>query len=52
LFDFSEKFARTGDVVWDVGANVGMFTFACAFRAGSSGHVVAIEPDAFLVDLL
>jgi FkbM family methyltransferase len=52
LFDFAEEFVREGDVVWDVGANVGMFTFASAFCAGSSGCVVAIEPDIFLVDLL
>jgi FkbM family methyltransferase len=52
LFDFTEEFVRTGDVVWDVGANVGMFSFASAFHAGQSGRVLAIEPDVFLVDLL
>jgi FkbM family methyltransferase len=52
LFDFAEFFVHPGDVVWDVGANVGLFTFASAFAAGASGHVVAIEADTFLIDLL
>ncbi len=52
LFDFAEEFIKPGHVVWDVGANVGMFTFASSFRAGASGRVVAIEADLFLADLL
>jgi FkbM family methyltransferase len=52
LFAFAEEFVKPGHVVWDVGANVGMFTFASAFRAGQSGQVVALEPDLFLVGLL
>jgi FkbM family methyltransferase len=52
LFRFAEEFVKVGDVVWDVGANVGLFTFASAYRAGPSGYVVAIEPDIFLVNLL
>ena len=52
LFAFAEEFVNKGDVVWDVGANVGMLTFPCAFRAGSAGRVIAIEPDVFLVNLL
>jgi FkbM family methyltransferase len=42
----------TGDVVWDVGANVGLFSFAAAVAAGPDGRVLAIEPDAVLVTLL
>ncbi len=38
--------------VWDVGANVGLFAFAAAFRAGSEGEVLAIEPDEWLAGLL
>jgi FkbM family methyltransferase len=52
LFDFAEEFVKPGDVVWDLGANVGMFTFAATFRAKAAGHVVAVECDTFLVDLL
>lgn len=35
---------RPGQVVWDVGANVGFFTLLAATLAGPQGRVVAIEP--------
>lgn len=34
----------TGDVVFDVGANVGLVTVPLALAVGPEGHVVAIEP--------
>jgi FkbM family methyltransferase len=43
---------RPNDIVWDIGANVGLFTFAAAARAGSKGRVIAFEPDTWLVQLL
>jgi len=33
-----------GDVVWDVGANVGLYSLQFAQRVGDSGKVVAYEP--------
>jgi len=41
-----------GDVVWDVGANVGLFSFAAAGVAGPSGRVIAVECDPWLASLL
>lgn len=35
---------RPGDVVWDVGANVGYYTRLFAERAGDAGRVIAFEP--------
>jgi FkbM family methyltransferase len=52
LFDLAREFVVPGSVVWDVGANVGLFTFAAAHRAGPSGRVVAIEADLWLAGLL
>jgi FkbM family methyltransferase len=52
LFDFAEEFVKPGDVVWDLGANIGMFTFPSSFLAGPSGCVVAIDADIFSVGLL
>lgn len=52
LINLAREFVRPGAVVWDVGANVGLFAFAAASLAGSSGQVVAMEPDAWLVQLL
>lgn len=39
-------------VVWDVGANVGVFSFAAASLAGAQGAVLAIEADIWLAQLL
>jgi FkbM family methyltransferase len=52
LFAIAEEFVRQGDTVWDIGANVGLFTFAAAFLASSSGHILTVEADNWLVDLL
>ena len=43
---------RSSHVVWDIGANIGLFTYAAAGIAGPGGRVVALEPDTWLVDLL
>lgn len=37
---------RPGDVVWDVGANVGVYTVKMAKRVGPEGKVFAIEPSS------
>ncbi len=52
LFEWARRFVGPGQVVWDVGANQGLFSFAAAAAAGASGHVVAFEPDPFLAGLL
>jgi FkbM family methyltransferase len=35
---------RPGDVVYDIGANVGFFALLCARLVGPTGHVYAFEP--------
>lgn len=52
LFDFAKEYVRAGSVVWDVGANVGLFAFAAAHFTGSTGTVVAVEPDLFCAELM
>ncbi len=52
LFKMVSELVKPGDVVWDVGANVGLFSFASANRATCSGQIVSIEADAWLAGLL
>lgn len=43
---------RQGSVVWDVGANMGLFALAAAGLSGPAGRVYAFEPDAGMLRLL
>jgi FkbM family methyltransferase len=52
LFNLARQFVHPGDTIWDIGANVGLFTIAAAQKAGPQGSVLAIEPDIWLASLL
>jgi FkbM family methyltransferase len=41
-----------GDIVWDVGANVGFYALQFAERVGKSGRVVAFEPNPECVEAI
>jgi len=49
LLSLAEELITPGDIVWDIGANVGLFSFAAAVAAGPDGYVLAVEPDVQLV---
>ena len=47
-----QRMLKPGDVFFDVGANVGLFTVLAGRVVGSSGRVVAVEPSAGTARLL
>jgi FkbM family methyltransferase len=49
LIAWAQNYVGGGDVVWDIGANCGVFALAAA---GLGAEVLAVEPDPFLVNAL
>lgn len=52
LLRIANLLVNKGNVVWDIGTNVGLFSVASAARAGVSGSVVSVEADIDAVTLL
>ena len=52
LLRIAEALVRSGDSVWDVGANVGLFSRAAGHFAGPDGAVLSVEADVDAVRLL
>lgn len=52
LLQLTSCLVQPGDIVWDVGANVGLFTVAASSHSGPKGEVLAMEADSWLVGLL
>lgn len=52
LFDIARRYIQPGQIVWDIGANMGLFTFAASHQVGANGQVLSLEADLWCVDLL
>jgi FkbM family methyltransferase len=50
--DFMEPFIAEGDIVIDVGANIGTHTVFFARKVGMSGVVISFEPQLYCFELL
>lgn len=48
LSALSHQMVKPGDIVWDIGANCGTFSFSC----DQASQVIAVEADPFLCGLL
>jgi FkbM family methyltransferase len=52
LVRLARELVQPGAVVWDVGANVGLFAVVASHAAGAGGKVLAVEADGWLATLL
>ena len=52
LFAAVARWVPQDAVVWDIGANLGVFAFAAALRIGRGGHVYAFEADLEMAALM
>lgn len=52
ILDFTQKVVEPGDVVIDVGANIGFFSSQVAKMVGRTGRVFAFEPNSKNYELL
>jgi hypothetical protein len=49
LLKLVDELVKPQDVIWDIGANLGLFTLCAAVRSGEGGAVFAFEPNVWLV---
>lgn len=52
LCNLAKEFVHKGSVVWDIGANVGLFSSVAAHLSGPTGRTISFEPDIWLAQLL
>jgi len=52
LLRLAQEVVTVGSRVWDIGANIGLFSLAAAHCAGKTGQVVAVEADIMLAQML
>jgi FkbM family methyltransferase len=52
LCGFADRYIGRSAKVWDVGANIGIFSFLAAANAGAEGQVLSVEADPYISQLL
>ena len=51
LLHVASHYIQPENCVWDIGANLGIFSFLSAWKAGEKGHVFSLEADPFYAEL-
>lgn len=51
LFTVVRNYVKSGQVVWDIGSNLGILSFSAAQKAGPTGSVYSLEADPRYADL-
>jgi len=51
LLQVASLYVEKGDCVWDIGSNLGIFSFCAAWKAGPEGSVHTLEADPFFAEL-
>lgn len=47
-----ERYVGVNDVIWDIGANVGLFGFAASQKNGGKHNIYLVEPDVKLANII
>ncbi len=51
LLTVAGRYVRPGSCVWDLGSNLGIFSFCAAFKSGSAGQCYSLEADPRYAEL-
>lgn len=51
LVAVADRYVKRGSVTWDIGSNLGIFSFCSALRAGPGGQVYSLEADPRYADI-
>jgi FkbM family methyltransferase len=51
LLQVASLYIKPGSCVWDIGSNLGVFSFCASWKAGPQGSVYSLEADPFYVEL-
>lgn len=51
LLQVASRYIEKGNCVWDLGSNLGIFSFCASWMAGVNGKVYSLEADSFYAEL-
>jgi FkbM family methyltransferase len=51
LMQVASRYVKEGSCVWDIGSNLGIFSFCASWKAGPQGRVFTLEADPYYAEL-